>query len=105
MNPHRAMFCSAPAQGSGRLTVLSLQLQLTGVLVLHVRQVPMQTLLPNALVQHMYNTVVCISWICQLGHVAEVLFLTLWIFRGGFVGVYFALVRKVRLCVLRRKQG
>lgn len=27
MNPHRALVCSAPAQGSDRLTVLSLQLQ------------------------------------------------------------------------------
>lgn len=41
MNPHRAIFCSAPAQGSDRLTVLRLQLQLPGTLVLHVRQVPM----------------------------------------------------------------
>lgn len=49
MNPQRARFCSAPAQGSDRLTVLSLWLKLAGTLVLHIRQVPMQTFLSKCL--------------------------------------------------------
>ena len=45
-NPYRAIFCSAltellsGAVGLDRMTVLSLQLQFSGTLVLHVRQVP-----------------------------------------------------------------